>query len=464
MAGRFQPRKRAGVKRVPVTLLVVLVALMVFSIIMSVPPQERIHQGLDIQGGVSVVMTATTDSGEAPSSDDMDAAVAVIQNRVNALGASEATAQRQGSNQILVQIPGVDDPQAAIQTIGQVGYLEFVDVSQITDETMRDAINQGYTGMSLTSGTYTPIFTGSSITNVTTGLESDVSANYAVNLTLDSEGTAAFAATTSQLAPTHGKVAIVLDGVVQSAPAVQNSITNGRVAITGGYTADQANSLKTILQSGSLPVTLTYSQSQVVGPTLGQDSLMAGLISALVGMAIVIVYLLFYYKGLGILTAIAMICFAVLYLGILALLSYMNLFALSLPGIAGMVLTIGMAADSSILVLERFREEIRMGRSITASSISGVKHGIFTSIDADVVTLVSALALFFFASGTVKGFGLTLAIGIACDIIIMLIFKAPAIRLLAPKVIQNHQGFWGVKDDVAEAEANGEVVRGGDNG
>ena len=461
---RFKPKKRAGWRRVPVTLLVVLVLLAVGSIFMFMPPNEKIHQGLDIQGGVSVVMTATTSTGEVPADEDMETTIAVLQNRVNALGASEATVQRQGTSQILVQIPGVDDPQAAIETIGTVGYLEFVDVSAITDENMRTMIDSGYSGMTLESGTYTPIFTGSSITNVTVGMESEVSSNYAVDLTLDSQGAQAFGEVTTRLAPTHGKVAIVLDGVVQSAPAVQSSITNGRVQITGSYTLEDANNLKTILQSGSLPVTLTYSQSQVVGPTLGQDSLMAGLISAIVGMIVVILYLLFYYRGMGILTAGAMLSFGILYLGLLALLSAMNLFSLSLSGIAGIVLTIGMAADSSILVIERFREEIRMGRSIRAASISGVKHGIFTSIDADVVTLITALVLFFLAAGSVQGFGLTLALGIMCDIVTMLLFKAPVIRLLAPRVITNNPGFWGVKDDLAEAAAAGEVQRGGENG
>ena len=146
-----------------------------------------------------------------------------------------------------------------------------------------------------------------------------------------------------------------------------------------------------------------------------------------------------------------MIVFAVLYLGILATLSSFGLFSLSLAGIAGIVLTIGMAADSSILTMERFREEIRMGRSVRAASVTGVKHAIVTSIDADLVTLMSALSLFF-CGASVKGFGLTLALGIACDIAMMLLFKAPLIRLLAPKVIARHPGFWGIKDSLAASK------------
>ena len=269
-----------------------------------------------------------------------------------------------------------------------------------------------------------------------------------MNITLNSQGAKAFADASRDLVADHGKIVIILDGEVQSAPAVQSEIPNGEVSITGQYSLEDAKALQTILESGSLPVSFEYAQSQVVGPTLGQDALVSGVVVALIGLAVVMLYLLFFYKGLGIITAAAMAVFAVLYLGILAALSAFHLFSLSLAGIAGIVLTIGMAADSSILTVERFREEIRMGRSVKAASITGVKHAIFTSIDADLVTMVSALCLFFLAAASVKGFGMTLALGIICDIAMMLIFKAPLIRLLAPKVIAKHPGFWGIKDSI----------------
>jgi SecD/SecF fusion protein len=209
-----------------------------------------------------------------------------------------------------------------------------------------------------------------------------------------------------------------------------------------------------------LPVSLQVINSQVVGPTLGQESLASGVMVALIGLALVALYLFIFYRGIGLLTAGAVAVFALLYLGVLATLSFFGQFALSLAGIAGIVLAIGVAADSSILVLERFKEEIRMGRSVRAASVTGVRHAIITSIDADLVTLVSALALFFIGVGSVKGFGLTLALGVICDIVTMLIFKAPLIRLLAPKVIASHPGFWGVKEDEEVALASGELNRG----
>ena len=459
-------------------LLVLTTLLVVVSAVLFTPPNEKINQGLDIQGGLSVVLTAKSTDGEAVTPEDMEKSRAIIESRVNALGASEATVQEQGNDQILVQIPGLSDTEEALATIGRTGSLEFARLDSFTDEQVREAIENGqYAGEGTVSdefgnqfpsgktehlkvepGTYTPIVTGADITNVTIGKASEASTDYAVNITLNAQGTKAFADASRELVADHGLIVIILDGEVQSAPAVQSEIPNGEVSITGNYTLDEAKNLQTILESGSLPVSFEYAQSQVVGPTLGQDALVSGVIVALIGLALVMLYLLFFYKGLGLITAAAMAVFAVLYLGILAALSAFHLFSLSLAGIAGIVLTIGMAADSSILTVERFREEIRMGRSVKAASITGVKHAIFTSIDADLVTMVSALCLFFLAASSVKGFGMTLALGIICDIVMMVIFKAPLIRLLAPKVIARHPGFWGIKDSIDASKGYAELA------
>lgn len=429
-------------------LLIAVGILLVAAVVCFTPLNTKITQGLDIQGGLSVTMTASTSDGSDVSKDDLDKAVTIVTNRVNKLGASEATVQAQGSNNILIQIPGLTDAEDAIQTIGKTGVLEFVDLRSITDPNELYAIKSGQSDVTLTPGTYTAFMTGDSLSSVSVGQASETSSDYAVNLKLDSTGTAAFSQVSSDLVATHGQIAIVLDGVVNSAPAVQSAITNGEVQITGGYTSDEAKSLQTVLQSGALPVNLKFSESRVVGPTLGQDSLSKGVLAAAIGFAIVALYLLFFYRGLGLLTVANLGVFALLYLGLLAVLSHYGLFALSMAGMAGIVLTIGLAADSSILVLERVKEEIRMGRSVKAASISGVRHAIGTSIDADLVTLVSALALFFIAIGTVKGFGLTLALGIACDIVTMLMFKLPIIRLLARNVFEKHPGFWGITEDL----------------
>ena len=265
-------------------------------------------------------------------------------------------------------------------------------------------IEAGASNVKLEQGTYTAFLDGSYIQSTSIAQSSTSVGTYAVNVTFNSEGADIFDKVTKELAPTKGQICIVLDGVVQSAPAVQEEISGGKVSITGNFTSAAAQELKTVLDSGSLPVTLNYSESRVVGPTLGQDSLNQGILALVIGVAIVIVYLFFFYRGLGILTLGSLVVFAVLYLGLLAILSHYGM------------------------------------------------HGITTSLDADIVTLVTALALFFVGTGTVKGFGLTLALGVVCDIVTMFGFKAPALRLLAAHVIPSRPGFWGVDQDIAEAE------------
>ncbi len=465
---RRAAKKKSRVKnpnRRNVWLIILTTLLVIGACFAFIPPQEKINQGLDVQGGLSVVLSANTTDGSDISSEDLEKSRSVIESRVNALGASEAVVQVQGNNQILVQIPGMTDAETALNTIGKTGVLEFARADSFTNDEDKTAISNGtyasqqtftddfgnsFQGSQTTyadvKGSYTPLITGENITSVSVDRASETGTDYAVNIKLDSEGTKAFAEATKELASDKGQIVIILDGQIQSAPAVQSEITGGEVSITGNYTLKEAQALQTVLESGSLPVSFKYEQSQVVGPTLGQDALATGVLVALIGLILVILYLLFFYHGLGLLTAAAMAVFAVLYMGLLGLLSSLGLFSLSLAGLAGVVLTIGMAADSSILVLERFREEIRMGRSVRAASVTGVRHGILTSIDADLVTLVSALTLFFLASASVKGFGMTLALGIICDIVMMLILKAPLVRLLAPISIAKHPGFWGVKD------------------
>lgn len=347
-------KKGGNANRRNVWLLVLTTVLVLGSIFMFTPPQDKINQGLDIQGGLSVVLSAKSTDGDAVTSEDMEKSRAIIEQRVNALGASEAVVQLQGSDQILVQIPGLSDTETALSTIGKTGKLEFARLDSFTDEDVKTKIENGQYGSSGTitddfgntlpsgktehltveEGTYTPLITGSNITKVDIGRASETGTDYSVNISLDSEGTKAFADATKDLASTKGKIVIILDGEVQSAPAVQSEITGGQVSITGGYDKEAASSMETVLESGSLPVSFEYAQSQVVGPTLGQDALTSGVLVAAIGLALVMLYLLVFYQGLGLITAAAMAVFAVLYLGILALLSHFGLFSLSMAGIA----------------------------------------------------------------------------------------------------------------------------------
>ncbi len=434
-------------KQQNVLLVVATVVLLIASWALFWPPGKRITQGLDIRGGLSVILTAQETSDTPVTAAVMDRAELIVINRVNGLGVKEATVQRQGNSSLLIQIPGIDDPEEALGVLGETGRLEFVDVDSITDTAAVAAIRANEPDVELAEGTYTPItidgvaLTGGVVRTASVS-QNPQTAEIEVNVTMTSEGARAWGTYTTR---SIGKqVAIVLDGVVKSAPVVRSAITDGQTAISGGFTADEAKRLKTVLETGALPVSLVPEESRVVGPTLGQDSLRQGVIAALAGLGLVCLYVLVFYRGLGLLTVGALVTFASFFLGVLATMSRAGVFALTLPGIAGIVLTIGLAADSSILILERFREEVRMGKTVRSAANSGSKHGILTSIDADLVTLVSAAALYFVAIGPVKGFALTLMIGIFCDIAMMLLFKRPSLMLLGESVIPKAPALWGV--------------------
>lgn len=447
-------------KRTNLVAIVVICAIALASAFMLYPPQDKITQGLDIQGGVSVNLSATTLDGSDVTQEQMDEAQNVITSRVNASGASAASVQQQGSNSFLVQVPGAEDAQSIIDTLSTTGVLEFVRVDAIEDDEIVQLIEGGITGMNLKDEEvpYEAFMTGESVTNVTVD-RPEGSSDYAVNLTLDSQGTKDFGTVSSELVSTHGQIAILLDGKVECAPAVQSAITTGQVQITGNYTAQEANDLKAIINSGSLPVSLNIDQSSIVGPTLGQNALWVGIVSALIGLALVMVWLILFYGGLGFITGLSVCLMAFIYLGLLALLSSFGWFSLTLPGIAGIIVNIGLSADSSILIMECFHEQVRNGRSVKAAAQGGAHEGIFTSIDADVVTLVSALVLYFVAIGDVRGFGLTLALGIICDLLVMFLFSGPIVRMLGEKQIAKHPGFWGMRDEINEGEFIAKEVR-----
>lgn len=442
-------------KQKNILLLGLAIVLLVGSWALFWPPAKRITQGLDIRGGLSVILTA--ESTGTVTAEEMERAELIVRNRVDRLGVRETTVQQQGNDSILVQIPGVKNAEEALQVLGSTGQLEFVEVSKIENSATVAALRAGEEGVKLTKGTYenAVFMTGDVITDANVSQDTNTG-QIVVNVTMNAKGTKIWADTTTRLFTTSEQIAIVLDGVVRSAPSVREPIRDGRTQISGNFTVETGKQLRTVLQTGALPVTLKFSESRVVGPTLGQDSLRQGVLAALVGLSIVCLYVLVFYRGLGLLTVGALVTFASFFLGILASLSMLGFFALTLPGIAGIVLTIGLAADSSILILERFKEEIRMGKTVRSASNSGSSHGIMTSVDADLVTLVSAAVLYAVAIGPVKGFALTLMIGIVCDIIMMLLFKRPSLILLADSTINKAPAFWGVpKEQVQAPQAKG---------
>jgi protein-export membrane protein SecD len=441
-------------------LLTLCVILVIGSWVLFMPPATKITQALDIKGGLSVILKATPSAGQTLTSGDMDKAQLIISTRVNKLGASETSVQRQGSDSLLVQIPGAKNTSQALKLIDTTGKLEFVDVSSLPSATVA-AINSWANSGSIRSKAptipesvvYTPVLTGDMIQNASAGQASSGSnaGKLTVNLTMNAAGRDAWGKyTTSHV---NQQVAIVLDRTVLSAPSIIEPILTGDTEISGQFTVDEANYLATMLQSGSLPVKLVPQDTRSVGPTLGQASLHQGVYAALVGMLIVAIYLVVFYRGMGVISVLGLGVFASMFLGLLAGLSALNVFALSLPGIAGVVLTIGLAADSSILINERFREEIGMGKTVRSAAVSGTKHAIVTSADADIVTFVSALALFAFAVGPVKGFALTLMLGIACDLIMMLLFSRPLIIMLGESLITKAPALWGIPKEAVAPRA-----------
>ncbi|MDF1542621.1 MAG: protein translocase subunit SecD [Anaerosomatales bacterium] len=399
------------------------------------PPGEKITQGLDIQGGLSVILTAV-ETPETPVTDDvMDRAELIVRNRVDRLGASEVTIQRQGSDSILVQLPGIANAQEALDALGSTGQLEI-----------RDVVSSDPTTGEVVLGEV--LLTGDVITAASIGTNPQTN-EIEVNVTFDSEGAAAWSEITG--ARIGQQIAIVLDGNIESAPVVRDRITGGQTTISGNFTPEEARRLKTVLETGALPVSLEFSESRVVGPTLGQDSLRKGVFAALAGLGLVALYLAAYYRGFGVASWFALSIFGSLFLGVLSLLSNFGWFALSLPGIAGIVLTIGLAADSEILMIERFKEEVRGGKTYRSAARHGTRHAIGTSLDADLVTFVSALMLYTFAIGPVRGFALTLMLGLAIDILNMVFWSRSVIITLAETVVPRVPWLFGVKGGGADA-------------
>jgi protein-export membrane protein SecD len=434
-----------------------VVVLCIVAALLFWPPSTQIKQGLDLQGGLSVILTAQKAN---VLQTDMDRAMLIVQMRVNGLGVSEATVQREGASSILVQLPGVRDAEQALKMLGSTGQLEFVDWDSIptTQATAWDK----YMGAlesntatdapaSLKQGSYAVLLTGDVITNAAAEPDSQSPGFYAVSMQFDASGTATWKTVTTEYAATKRRVAIVLDGQVVSAPRIDEPIPSGSSQISGQFPAAQAKRLATVLQTGALPVTLVPQNTQEVGPTLGQNSLRQGLLAVVAGLLLVAIYLGVYYRGLGVLSWISLAAFATIYLGVLAAMSRAGVFALSLPGIAGLVLSIGMAADTSILIFERLREEVRMGKTPRSAAKSGTKHALLTSIDADVVTFVSAIFLYAIAIGPVRGFALTLILGLVIDLTVGILFTRPMVMILAETLMAKAPAFWGLKGGGSDA-------------
>ena len=347
-----------------------------------------------------------------------------IRNRVDQFGVSEPTIQAQGENRILVQLPGVKDPERAINLIGKTARLEFklLDEENSLQKALAgdmdeesEILNQRIVDKETGAVTKEPfllkkrtVLTGETLTGAEVRFDSDFNEPY-VALNFNSVGAMIFQQVTRE--NIKKRLAIVLDDNGYSAPVIQDEIAGGRAQITGRFTSEEARDLAIILRAGALPAPVIILENRTVGPSLGQDSINKGITSIIYGGLVVVAFIAVYYKLSGIIAVIALFLNIVLLAGALA---YFGA-ALTLPGIAGIILTVGMAIDANVLVFERIREELRIGKTVRAAIDAGFSKAFRTIVDANITTFIAAVVLFQFGTGPIKGFAITLCIGIAAS-------------------------------------------------
>jgi preprotein translocase subunit SecD len=352
-------------------------------------------------------------------------AMETIRNRIDEFGVSEPDIRRQGENRILVQLPGIKDPQRAINLIGKTAFLEFklVDEEHDLQEALKgkippsDEILYQVSEDKVTRRTTKIPFlvqkrtylTGEYLTDARVQIDSQFGEAY-VSLDFDKKGARLFERITG--ANVKKRLAVVLDDRIYSAPVIQEKIAGGHARITGDFSTEEARDLAIVLRAGALPAPVKILEERTVGPSLGRDSIEKGLLSMWVGGILVVLFVAIYYKKAGIIANIA------LFLDIIFIAAGLALFkaTLTLPGIAGIILTIGMAVDANVIIFERVREEARLGKTPRAALDAGYARATMTILDANVTTLIAALVLFQFGTGPIKGFAVTLSIGILASL------------------------------------------------
>lgn len=389
-------------------------------IFLMYPPQEKIKLGLDLQGGMHLVLevdTAKLPPGSDPS-DAVDRALEIIRNRIDTFGVSEPIIQKQGKDKIVVQLPGLKDPSRAKHLIGSTALLEFrlVD-SERLDDAEAGKIPKGYEILEDEEGKKLlvkkdPELTGDTLVNawVDSGGRGGIMSQTVVSLEFNKLGARKFAKVTG--AHINEQLAIVLDGKVRSAPVIRSRIDGGRAQIEGNFSLEEARDLKIILRAGALPAPVRIIEERTVGPSLGADSIRKGIIASIAGFLLVGLFMAVYYKLSGIIADIALFGCLIMLLGCLA--GFKG--TLTLPGIAGIILTMGMALDSNVIIFERIREELRAGRTVKVAIDSGYKKAFGTVFDSHVTTLITGLILFTFGTGPIKGFALTLSLGVTISL------------------------------------------------
>lgn len=382
--------------------------------------------GLDLQGGVLVRLEAP----EGTSDEDMMGAISIINNRINGLGVSEPDVRLEGSNRIAVELPGVTDPAEAVRTIGTTAKMEFIRMD--TGEVVVD---------------------GSHLSDAQPGSDAeavDASKQYYVSLKFDDEGAKAFGDATTDLVSKYDegddkrRIAIVIDGEVVSAPTIQTAITNGSAQISGGFsTLQDASNLAIQLNSGALPIELKIVEQNTVGAQLGPDAIAKSLNAAIIGCILLALFLLVIYRGPGLVAVVSLVLYAVLLAG--ALIAIRS--TITLQVIAAFLLSLGMAVDANVLIYERIKEELRNGKTVRVATDSGFKKAFTTILDANVTTLIATFVLMVLGTGAIRGFAITLALGIVISLFTAITFTKFVLRNLVLSGVIKSPKFYGVRRD-----------------
>ncbi|MHB0914149.1 MAG: protein translocase subunit SecD [Thermoleophilia bacterium] len=459
-------------KKKNIIILLIMLALVVASVFVVYPPAEKTKLGLDLQGGLEIILEA-----QGPvTSDQMDRALLVVRNRVDKLGVAEPSITRQGDNQIAVALAGVSDPDEAESLIGKTALLEFKQVdSALTGQALGGTLTQEQLpeGKQLLYETQLdeegnpqrdeagqpvrtayvvntePLMTGDVIEDASIG--SDQFGKRNVQMDFTGEGGDIFARVTEQLAAegqimgVPQRMAIVLDDEIQSAPSVQEKITGGSAVInySGQINFKELENTVLVLQTGALPVELTTIDKVEISATLGKDSLRQGLMAGAVGLALVMVFMIVYYRLLGVVAVLALGIYGILFYAALSNPWYPA--TLTLPGIAGMILTVGVAADANVVIFERIKEEVRAGKTVRSAVSAGYSKGFHTILDANAVTLITAVVIYAVATAGVKGFALTLIIGVLISMFTAILATRAMLGLLSNLRLFNNPILMGLK-------------------
>jgi protein-export membrane protein SecD len=389
--------------------------------------------GLDLSGGLRVEYQATPVDGKSPTPGDMSVIKDIVERRVNTTGVSEPLVTTQGADRVVVELPGVTDPEAVRKLVGQTGQLAFVPLGS----------TQATEGQTLDPKQYPPLFSGDQVASATVG--TDQNGRPAVDFVLKSQGSQLFGDYTAGHVGSY--FAITLDGAVVSAPVIQNAIPNGNVQITGGglagFSAKDATNLVTILKYGSLPFPITALSSQQISATLGSQFLVQTVLAGLIGIALVLAFMLIYYRLPGLVASFALIYYTLVMYAIFRVIPV----TLTLAGIAGFVLSVGMAVDANILIFERMKEELRVGKSLPAAVEAGFNRAWNSILDSNVSSLITATILYALGSSVIRGFALVLILGVLVSMFSAIVVTRTILRWVVRQEWARKPSLYGLRDD-----------------